>query len=107
MVSNEQIQAWANGLQLPRCIGDDFVGEHGRLPESTAELCAWANTTGRRTPDGQWHCLNQTPKAVEQGDPSDWRRFIKWAESNPGRTALLALGIVWLFSLPETGRRRR
>lgn len=106
MVSDGQIEGWAQALRLPKCIFVDFTGEYGRLPESTAELCTWANATGRRTPDGQWHCLNQTPTAKGSAEPSDWRRFIEWAESNPGRTALLAIGLVWLFSLPDSRRSK-
>ena len=62
MATAGEIAAWVQSVGWPdttlgTCIGQAFADEHGgRLP-MTAELCVWANATGRRRSDGSWVCI--------------------------------------------------
>lgn len=107
MVSEDTIRAWAENYGLPTCIGQLFVDEHGgRLPYDTTELCQWANSTGRRLPNGTWNC-NPLPEGEMN---QDWENFIaslapvrRWVYNHPIEFVLIAVGGVWLLG---SGRKR-
>ena len=98
MATAAAVAAWARGIgfeePLGSCVGRAFADEHGgRLP-LRAELCEWANATGRRKPDGSWVC---TPAATTGGlqlpDLSEWittarAKIQAWVYANP----ILGLG---------------
>lgn len=60
--------SWASALGLDPCLDTEFQGEHGgRDPISRQELCDWANTTGRRSTTGEWHCLGSPEPKTQNG----------------------------------------
>lgn len=92
MADSYQIKEWAQSMGLPDCIGQVFADEHnGALPQSNAELCQWANSTGRRLPTGEWKC----PKTDTTSTPT----------GTPINTTVLLLGGIFLFTM--MGKRRR
>jgi hypothetical protein len=98
VVSAEVIEAWAADYGLEPCIGHLFVSEHGgRLPYDLDELCSWANSTGRRSPNGVWSCTALTQSSDWYGKASTWVR------TNPGSAAVLA---VLVFSMLKSSSRR-
>ncbi len=60
-VSPEQIAAWARGIGLAQCVGEEFVQQFGRLPNSEDDLNSWGNSTGRRSSTGSWTCKGSAP----------------------------------------------
>lgn len=52
----DQIAAWARGIGLPQCLGEEFVAQYGRLPQTLDEFVGWGNRTGHRHSDGTWSC---------------------------------------------------
>lgn len=71
-VTPDQITAWANGIGLARCVGEEFVQQFGRLPNSIPELEQWGDSTGRRA-SGNWTCLGSGggtgPTPIPPGTP--------------------------------------
>lgn len=96
---------WATRLGLPDCIEREFEVEHGRAPWATAELCEWANASGRRSPAGVWRCLGMAdePKVIDLGTTLAPVRA--WIYRNPGPAAAAAL-LAYLVMV-GTGKRRR
>lgn len=107
-VTQEQVQAWTTAMGVPLCIGELFASEHGaRLPYDLSEFCQWANSTGRRLPDGSWLC-NRTgvreseSRLAQQLDQAaaQLKAALLWADAHPGTTAAIAFAL-WLLA---TGR---
>lgn len=113
MVTPEQIDAWARGIGLPRCVGEEFVAQYSRLPQSIPELENWGNSTGRRNPStGVWTCkgiiavpptpppppaTTPPPAATPSGNgtnggtgPGTGFDPIAWVKANPIPAAIIA-----------------
>lgn len=64
------VQVWANGIQLPTCVGTSFCGAYGRLPQSIPELTDWGTKAGYRNASGAWSCGGTGAAATGSGTPS-------------------------------------
>ncbi len=78
-----EIWGWANAVGVPTCVGDEFVGAYGRLPQSIPELVNWGDSVGIRDPNsGNWsgNCAPSlsSPQAPPPGDG-------EFQRSNDGR----------------------
>lgn len=72
MATQAEIQAWANGIGLPYCIGYEYQAEHGgQLPPTLDALVTWGNSTGRRNASGEWKCIGVTaPTPTPEPSPT-------------------------------------
>lgn len=124
MPTPDEITTWAQGIGLARCVGQEFVDEHGYLPRTLDELVTWGNSTGRRNPGtGGWQCLGGSapppptgggnpppagggPPMVGGNPPSVGTPSAfdlnDWIQKNP----LLAVGGALLIGMLLFGRRR-
>ncbi|MDO8670580.1 MAG: hypothetical protein Q7O66_04015 [Dehalococcoidia bacterium] len=115
MATAAEIAAWVQAIGWPdaslgTCVGRAFADEHGgRLP-LRAELCPWANVTGRRKSDGSWVCIPATTGGLEMPDLNEWLTNARaktqaWVYAHP----ILGLGslaaIVLLIS-QQAGKRQ-
>lgn len=57
------VHAWAVGIGLPDCVGQEFCAQFGRLPATISELDNWGTSTGRKTATG-WKCLGGSPSST-------------------------------------------
>ena len=118
MATAAEIAAWVQSIGWPdtslgTCVGRAFADEHGgRLP-LLAELCPWANATGRRKPDGTWVCI---PAAVTGGlqlpDLSEWLTTARakvqaWVYLNPWLALGSVAGAILLISQRATKGLKR
>ncbi len=64
-----EVWQWAQNTGLPACIGDQFEGAFGRLPNSVTELESWGNSQGlRNASNGSWSCVpSLQPPAAGNG----------------------------------------
>lgn len=108
------VHAWAVGIGLPDCIGQEFCNQFGHLPASISELDNWGSSTGRKTATG-WACLGggggTTPPAqttpgttILPGGDSGTSGIYKFVETN-WPLLLGGLGVFWLIN--NMGGRRR
>lgn len=99
MATAQEIQTWATNIGLDVCIGELFAAEHnGKLPLNNTELCQWAHSTGRRSPDGVWICKSAMPS------PLPWSTLAtNWIKSNPIPAAVIAF--VLFRNITRRGRR--
>ena len=49
-VPMEEIERWAKGIGFPTAVGEAFVRERGRLPQTLSEFEEWLNAKGWRDP---------------------------------------------------------
>ena len=61
-----EVWGWAQSIGLDPCIGFQFEGVYGRLPNSIPELDSWGNSVHLRDPNtGNWSC---SPQLAPPGD---------------------------------------
>ena len=113
MATQQEIEAWANAIGLPVCVGQLYANENGgNLPPTLDALDAWGNATCRRV-NGVWNCNPQPcgggtqppgtqPPGTQPpatGPTADaFGRIIGWVQTHPMETGL---GVLAFFLLSK------
>lgn len=106
MASATDIANWSASVGVPLCIGQAYNAQYGRLPNSTDELVAWGNSTGRRNSAGTWACKAgdgvSTPptRGAGESDAAFAGRLYRYVLDRDGVYSLLVADsrLDWVYS---------